>query len=489
MKTDEFKVIISVDADDAKKDIKDVKEETKELGKDGKKSMGEFDQAVADAKASISNSMKVVGVSIAAAATALVAISESTKEFRANQAKLNAAFESAGGSAKEAAQAYDGLYRVLGDDGQATEAAQHLAQLTTNQEDLAEWTDICQGVYATFGDSLPIESLTEASNETAKTGKITGALADALNWAGISEEQFQAELDKCVDASEREQKIRSTLNKTYKTASANYEKTAKDTLKANDAQNKMNKSLAKIGELIQPLITDFLEIGASILDGLQEPLEAAVGFIKDFVIPAIKGIVDFVKNNEGIILGAMAGITGAMITYKAAVLLAKGAEEGITIATMARTAAQKALNIVMNANPIGLATAAIVGITTAVVAYTTAADNAKESTTVLTQEQLELRDAVFEAAEAARTQREESQKAIGEIQSQSAYHKRLADELFKLADANGVVAESDRTRAQFIINQLNEAYGLEIEMIDGVIQNNNGGYTLVISNVNNTCNT
>ena len=52
----------------------------------------------------------------------------------------------------------------------ATEAAAHLAKLTTNEKELSDWTNICTGVYATFGDSVPIEGLTEAANETAKTG-------------------------------------------------------------------------------------------------------------------------------------------------------------------------------------------------------------------------------------------------------------------------------------------------------------------------------
>lgn len=45
----------------------------------------------------------------------------------------------------------------------------------------------CRGVSGTFGDALPIEGLIESANETAKVGKVTGVLADALNWAGISE--------------------------------------------------------------------------------------------------------------------------------------------------------------------------------------------------------------------------------------------------------------------------------------------------------------
>ena len=95
--------------------------------------------------------------------------------------------------------------------------------LTKNEKDLSTWTNICQGVYATFGDSLPIEGLTEAANETAKTGSLTGVLADALNWAGVSEDTFQASLDACNTEAEREQLIRETLNGLYADAALKYE--------------------------------------------------------------------------------------------------------------------------------------------------------------------------------------------------------------------------------------------------------------------------
>lgn len=84
--------------------------------------------------------------------------------------KLETSFTTAGHSAEDAKNTYTELYGVLGDDGQATEAAAHLAKLTTNEKELSDWTNICTGVYATFGDSLPIEGLTEAANETAKDG-------------------------------------------------------------------------------------------------------------------------------------------------------------------------------------------------------------------------------------------------------------------------------------------------------------------------------
>ncbi|MBQ8763144.1 MAG: hypothetical protein IJZ07_03485 [Clostridia bacterium] len=99
-----------------------------------------------------------------------------------------------------------------------------MAQLTTNEQELSQWTNICQGVYATFGASLPIEGLTEAANETAKVGQVTGGLADALNWAGISEDAFNEKLAACNTEAEREELIRETLNGIYSEAAANYEK-------------------------------------------------------------------------------------------------------------------------------------------------------------------------------------------------------------------------------------------------------------------------
>lgn len=106
--------------------------------------------------------------------------------------KLETAFTTSGHSATTAKDTYNTLNSVLGDSDVAVEAANHLAKLTDNQKDLNTWTDICTGVFATFGDSLPIEGLTEAANETAKTGQLTGVLADALNWAGVNEDEFQA---------------------------------------------------------------------------------------------------------------------------------------------------------------------------------------------------------------------------------------------------------------------------------------------------------
>lgn len=195
-------------------------------------------------------------------------IANNTKEFREEQTKLNSAFVAAGASAKEASQAYNGLFRFLGKSDVAVEAANHLAKITTNTKALAEWTTIAQGIYATFGDSLPIEGLTEAANESIRVGKVTGVLADALNWAGVSEDDFNAALAQTNSLAEREVLLRSTLNGLYQNAAQIYEQNNRRIIEQNEAQARLNATMARIGQQTQVLATSWVNLKSTVMNVL-----------------------------------------------------------------------------------------------------------------------------------------------------------------------------------------------------------------------------
>lgn len=274
----------------AEKPVKSLKDKIKDFVKEGTKDFGALNDEFQKVGNVSKGVLKVMGGAIAGAAGALLALGETTREYRQQQAMLNTAFETAGGSAEVAKETYNDLYRVLGDSGQATEAAQHLAKLTTEEKALSEWTNICQGVYATFGQSLPIESLTEAVNHSAKLGEVQGSLADALEWSGINVDEFNEQLFWCNSESEREKLIRETLNGIYDEAAGNYEETNAQILAQNEAQTKLNDALAKIGEVMEPINTMFKELGAEILTDLtpyiQEFSEKYLPDIKD----ALEGV-------------------------------------------------------------------------------------------------------------------------------------------------------------------------------------------------------
>lgn len=262
------------------------------MTKSSKVSFKEFNDGFQKVGNVAKTALKATAVAIAGTVTALLGLSAATEEYRQNQAKLNSAFESAGASAGTASQTYNDLYRVLGDDGQAVEAANHLAKLTTNQQELSEWTTICEGVYATFGDSLPIEGLTEAANETAKTGTVTGNLADALNWAGISEDTFNEKLAACNNEAEREALIRSTLTGVYDDAAASYEKNASAILSQNEAQAALNDSMAKVGAAMAPINAMLMELGATILADLAPYIESFAANYMPQIQQALSGVGD-----------------------------------------------------------------------------------------------------------------------------------------------------------------------------------------------------
>lgn len=285
---------------------------------------------------------------VGAGATALVGAAESTRDYRTEMAKLDTAFQDNGHSAGAAKNAYTDLVGILGETDQSVEAANHLAKLTDNEKDLATWTgDILPGVFATFGDSLPIEGLTEAANETAKVGAVTGPLADALNWAGISEEAFNESLAECTTEQERQALITKTLAETYGEASTAYKETNADVIAANQANDAMTQSLAKVGAAVEPVLTTVKELAAELLSKL---------------VPVIEGVL----NNLDVVAIVLAGATAAMVAFKIASIAATAATQGMTLAQYAAAAAQKALNVVMNANPIGLI---IIAITALVAAF------------------------------------------------------------------------------------------------------------------------
>lgn len=349
---EQLKIIISAEVDKLKNGVQDAKKEVSNFKQQVQEASKNIDVNFKKVGEGIKNAAKKIAVGVASAGTALLALGASTKDYRAEQAKLNSAFETAGASANTAKQVYNDLYRVLGESDTSVEAANHLAQLTTNQKDLSQWTTICQGIYATFGDSLPIEGLTEAANETAKTASVTGSLADALNWAGISEDDFNAQLAACNSEAEREQLIRETLIGTYNEAAAAYEKNAAEVLKQNEAQAKLQDSLAKLGAVVAPIVTIFTQFAtealAVVVPYIQQLAEQYGPQLKE----VLQGIGEFIKPIGEFLMahlpaiatiaGIIMGIAAAYQVVSAALTVYNTIKTAYTTITTIATAAQTA---------------------------------------------------------------------------------------------------------------------------------------------------
>ena len=324
---------------------------------------GNASTETSDAFKKIGGAAKTVAVGIGAAGAAIggafIGAVEGTREYRQEMGKLDTAFVANGHSSEVSKRTYSELNAVLGDSGQAVEASNHLALLTDNEKDLGTWTDICTGVYATFGASLPIEGLTEAANETAKVGQVTGPLADALNWAGISEDAFNEKLAACSSEQERQKLIMETLNGTYSKASEQYKATNGDILESRKAQERLTDAMAKVGEVGEPVLT-------AIKNGIASMAEKAVPKIQS-IIEKFQDCITWIQNNgetvklwAGVIGIATATAAGFVLVLTWSLIMKKAAD-AIKIVTVA----MKALNVAMKANLIGLIVTAIIGLVAA----------------------------------------------------------------------------------------------------------------------------
>lgn len=453
------------------KGAKTAEQRTKELAERSGLAEKDLDALKDKANDVADKGLKVLAAAAAAAVAALTAAAEATREYRTNMAKLDVAFTENGHSAAEAQEAYQDLVGVLGESDQAVEAANHLAKLTDNAKDLATWTgDILPGVFATFGDSLPIEGLTEAANETAKVGQVTGPLADALNWAGVSEDKFNESLAACSDEQARQALITGTLSGLYKSAAAQYKRTNAEVIRANKANDAWTASLAQSGKMMEPVITDVKELGVELLQSADQPIRRVSKYIRGTLLPTLEKVSKWAMKNGPQIIGVSTGLATAMGTYKVGAAAAKIATSDLTKVILGAEKAQKLLNLTTAATPWALAIAGAAAVVAGLAALSDAQARAAESVSALSAEEQSLCDSARDAADAFAEQQAAVKESMNGITSQFDHTEALANELIRLAGASGEVREADRARAAFILGELNDALGTEYKMVGGQIQ-------------------
>lgn len=254
--------------DELEKGTDDASDAMDDLGDAADNSGGKLDAMTVAMGNLISSGIQAAIDGVIDLASEIWNLDEATEEYRKAQGRLQTAFEAAGYSTETAQQAYTEFYKILGDTDTATEASQLLAQLAEREEDVATWTEIAAGVSGTFGDSLPIEGLIEAANETAKVGEVTGTLADALNWVGISEDEFNEKLAACSSESERNQLIMEALSGAYDEASDAFYRNNEVLVQARENQAAMDEVMGNLGATISNLKNSLMNELAPALTGV-----------------------------------------------------------------------------------------------------------------------------------------------------------------------------------------------------------------------------
>ena len=282
--------------------LKNLDKETKDTDKSTEKLSKTFEGLKKAGKVAVGAIAGVAGACVGAV-TAFLSLGESTKETQTEMAKLSGAFESAklGGDAAQTA-IYD-LYGVLGDMGRSTEASVLLAKMSKDEDALQANTRILTGVFAEFGDSIPTEGLAEGMQATAEMGEVQGVLADALEWQGINLDECNAKLGAMSSSEERAAFIQKTLTDLYGDSADAYRDNNKALIEANEAQLSMEQTLAELGAVALPIMTQLKELATDLLRAIS-PFVKVIG----------EGLTDALNGADGASEKLADGLSGLITT-------------------------------------------------------------------------------------------------------------------------------------------------------------------------------
>lgn len=260
---------------------------------------------------------------------ALGDVAEESKEYMKIMGSLEISSQNAGYTTEQTAETYRQLYGVLADEQAAATTTANLQAIGLSQEDLVTMTNMAIGAWSKYGDSIPIDGLAEALNETVKTGQATGNFCDVLAWAGENEDAFNEKLAACTTEAERADLVMQ-LMASQGLAQAGEAWQANNTalVENNVAQAEMQEQVALLGETVMPVFTSITEVVAEAL----AMFNSLDGSSKALIVTA------------GILIGLLVGLPSIITTI---------------------TTVTAAMNAVFAANPIGLIIAAIVALVTA----------------------------------------------------------------------------------------------------------------------------
>ena len=266
---------------------------------------------------------------------AITGLVDETEEYRKIMGTLETSSQAAGYTAEQTAAEYQLLYSVLGDNQTAATATANLQAIGLSQEDLITITNQAIGAWATYGDSIPIDSLAESINETIRAGTVTGTFADVLNWGSqegetfgvtmrksteankewndavaaceTAEDYFNLALQDCQTEAERADLVMQAMAKQGLQESADaWKENNQDIIDTNTSQAEFEEAQARLAEKLTPVkdaITDLGTAGFNFLadsvDTVSVAIDDLIGWWDDLIGKIQRGWNDFWGIEQG----------------------------------------------------------------------------------------------------------------------------------------------------------------------------------------------
>lgn len=483
---------------DYQSQLRDVERGTEQMADTTEDAEGKFKEMSTEAKVALA----AVGAAVAKAGQELLSFLmdtvEGTKELRTDMAKLEQNAKSAGTTFEDVSDELDYFVAVTDQSDSSVEALSNLLQAGFTGEGLTAAVENLAGAVIKFPDTLNIESLADSIQETLATGTATGQYGELLERLGVNLEDFEAGLADCTTAAEKQEYAIDILAKHgLAEVSAEYKDANRNLIEYSNAQQHYNEVLAEIGEAVQPAMTAFTEIKATLLEGMVPALEEAGEAMQDKmaspemkrkieqigeaigdIAVALADVLVFIIDNADIVLGVIASIGTGIAGWKIAGVITNVVNAFKSFGSAATAAGQAAATAIktVNAASIGTVVGTIITLVGWIYTLTESFRQADEEYQQMSDDAKELADSVDSSAEAFKGSQ-------SEIAAQSELALELLDDIEGLNNEIKAMGDADEDAAAKkallaeMANKVNGAMGENLITIDeetGLIKENIG---------------
>lgn len=246
------------------------------------------------------------------------------------------------------------------------------------------------------------------------------------------------------------------------------------------ALKELNKIMDELGKTI---VNN--KVSIAVLDGIENGLVNIKNVSSDFknildiegiILNGVKSLGDFQKTISTTVNAmhsmpvAEGLISSSLNVLQLGFALLTGQMTLHEVATAIATKVQLAFNAVMEANPILLVVGAIALLTGAVIGIISWLQKGTKEEQEMAEAMKKKADVAADLNKSYSDMQQNQQNNINSGLSELSQTQRLSDELKRLADEKGNVADKDKGRVAFILGELNDAFGTEYKLVDNQIQ-------------------
>ena len=302
-------------------------------------------QGLANTFETMGGKLKAFGGTMSTAVTAplvggFLAITQGTKELRGDLSVLSTNAQVAGQDMGILNEAMIKLHAVTGETDSNVEGLSELLATGFRDEQLSTLLDSLYGASIKFKDTMKFEGIADGLQETLATGAAIGPFGELLERSGVALDGFNQGLQTAIANGTQEQYVLDVLAKTGLAGTYEaYRKNNQAMVEAEEANFRMQQSMAKLGATLEPILTPIISKVTELISKFNdmEPAGQKTIFIIGGIVMAIGPLLlglGLLSSGIGTAITLVGTITAALPTMGAALAVITG-PIGLTIAAIA----------------------------------------------------------------------------------------------------------------------------------------------------------